>query len=82
MLVASLSLVKHTCTMPNWELYGISSFYIYLLILHPTEDRSDGLAKPAKNNTRRQQSIANIATTNMPALQLLVIALQPWSRRS
>jgi hypothetical protein len=67
--------------MPNWELYGISSFYIYVLILHQTEDRPDGLAKPAKNITRRKQSIANSATPNMPALQLLVKALQQWSRR-
>ena len=50
--------------MPNWELHGISSFYIYVLILRQTEDRSNGLAKPAENNTRRKQSIANIATTN------------------
>ena len=42
------------------------------LILHQTEDRSDGLAKAAENIARRKQSIAINATTNMPALQLLV----------
>ena len=68
--------------MPNWELYGISSFYIYVLILHQTEDRSDGLAKPAENmpGANNQLQILQLQM-NMPALQLLVKALPQWSRR-
>ena len=50
------------------KLHCISSSYIYILILHQTEDRSDGLAKPAENIARRKQSIANSAIPNMPAL--------------